>query len=96
MPFRRAVDADPANGRTRRNLANALFDHREVDEAAEHAALAVSLRPDDPLAIDLLGRTLAMKGRFEEAASHFNRALELDPGFEEAREHLNRVRQLHR
>ena len=90
--LRRAVEVDPANGLTRRNLANALYDAGHLADAAVHAHEAVRLRPNDPDAHDLLGRVHGVHGRFAEAASEFERALEIDPAHQSAREHLETVR----
>jgi tetratricopeptide (TPR) repeat protein len=59
--FRRAVDSEPNNSDWQRNLAKALFDRGDIDGALEHAARAVALRPEDPVAHDLLGRALAAR-----------------------------------
>ena len=92
--FTRAVNVDPENGVSRRNLANALFDHGDVDAAAVHAEEATRLRIDDPGAWDLLGRIAAVKGNLPAAQADFARALRLDPNFSEAREHLQAVEKL--
>ncbi len=88
--FRRAADLDPALGA--RNLANALFDTGDMAQALVHAERAVAARPDDPGALDVLGRALAVHGRFSEAVARFERALAIDPANADAREHLARVR----
>ena len=95
VAFRRAVDVDPANGSSRRNLANALFDHGDIAEAAAQSLEVVKLRPDDPAASDLLGRVLAAQGQFDEAEVHFRRSLQLDPNYQDAREHLDAMRRRH-
>jgi tetratricopeptide (TPR) repeat protein len=92
--FTRAVNVDPENGVTRRNLGNALFDRGDNDAAAVHAEEGVRLRIDDPGAWDLLGRVSAVKGDLPAAQADFARALRLDPNFSEAREHLQAVEKL--
>jgi len=92
--FTRAVNVDPENGVSRRNLGNALFDRGDNDAAAVHAEEAARLRIDDPGAWDLLGRVAAVKGDLPAAQADFARALRLDPNFSEAREHLQAVEQL--
>ena len=92
--FRRAAEVDPGNGDMQRNLAAALFDHREIDEAAAHAERAVALQPGDATARDLFGRILAVQGRLAEAQAQFERALQLAPDFDEARENLVKLQRL--
>jgi len=92
--FTRAVNIDPENGISRRNLGNALFDAGAIDAAAVHAEEATRLRIDDPGAWDLLGRVSAVKGDLRAAQDDFARALRLDPNFSDAKEHLQAVEQL--
>ena len=90
------METNPRSGDAERNLANALFDRRAGDEAAEHAARAVQLQPEDPDAYDVLGRTLAVKGKLHEARSAFERAIQIDPNNTDARSDLARLAQLER
>lgn len=92
ITFRRVVDLDPSNADNERNLANALFDHRDADEASVHAARAVELQPGDSAAHELFGRILAVRGKLEEAEREFDRALQLDPHNADAREDLVKLR----
>jgi tetratricopeptide (TPR) repeat protein len=92
--FRRAVEAEPRNGAARRNLANALYDHRDLAEAAVHAKEAASLRPNDPAALDLFGRVLALQGQVAAAIAQFEKALTVTPDDAEIREHLVQVQRL--
>jgi tetratricopeptide (TPR) repeat protein len=92
--FRRAADLDPRQAS--RNLANALFEKGEMDQALTQAQRAVAAAPDDPGAHDVLGRALAAKGRHAEAVAAFEQALRINPEYEEVREHLARVRSLSR
>lgn len=50
------------------------------------------LRPNDPAVHDLLGRAWASQGKFDNAATQFEKALRIDPTYAEAREHLSRIR----
>jgi hypothetical protein len=86
-----AVEAGPDHGRARLTLARALFGSRDLAGAAVHAERAVLLLPQDPGAHDLLGRILAVQGRFDAARAEFRRALQLDPSHAEAREHIARL-----
>jgi len=89
--FAAPAEVDPNNGDSQRNLANALFDHDLVDDAAVHAARAVALQPNDPGAHDVLGRTLAATGKLVEAREQFERALQVAPGDPDARADLAKL-----
>lgn len=52
------------------------------------AQTAVKLAPDDPLALDTLGWTLVLDGRFYEAERFLAQALEVDPQLASAHFHL--------
>jgi tetratricopeptide (TPR) repeat protein len=84
--FRHAVEIAPRSWQAQRNLANLLFDTRDVAGAVTHAREAASLKPDDAAAHALLGRALAVLGRLDEAAAEIDRALALDPADPQARE----------
>ena len=77
-----------------RNLAAALFDHRDLDEAAVHAERAVALQPGDATARDLFGRILAVQGHFVEARAQFERALQIAPDHGDARDNLAKLQRL--
>ena len=94
--LRRAVALAPADGFIALNLANALYEERQMAEAEHFARRATTLRPDDPLAYEVLGRAVTLQGRVAEGIGHFERALELDPKFEAARENLRQLRELSR
>ena len=79
------------NGAAQLNLANALFDHGDHAAAAVPAERAVSLRPDNPAAHDMMGRVLAVQGQLAAAIGQFEQAIRLNPQYAEAREHLARV-----
>jgi tetratricopeptide (TPR) repeat protein len=90
--FRRAVNVNPQDGGLQLNLANALFDHREADEAAVHAEQAVALRPGDPAAHDALGRARAVQGKLADARAQFERALQIAPDDADVQEHLTSLK----
>lgn len=69
------------------NLAYALAQRGDYQDAVEHYSEALSLRPDYIKAHNNLANALAALGRTEEAASHFSEALRLDPGYPDA--HFN-------
>ena len=92
--LRRAVALAPNDGSIALNLANALYEERQIGEAEHFARRATALRPEDPLAYEVLARAVALQGRVAEGIGHFERALQLDPGFEAARDNLRQLRQL--
>jgi tetratricopeptide (TPR) repeat protein len=91
LMLRRAVGADPANGRAHLALGRGLVAGRDIATAIPHAERAVALLPGEPAATDLLGRLRAMEGRFAEATTLFHRTLELDPANAAVRELLAQI-----
>jgi tetratricopeptide (TPR) repeat protein len=63
-------------------LAWILGEKGELDEALEHARLAVELMPRDPNARDTLATILDKRGELEEAAATMEQALELAGEFQ--------------
>lgn len=59
--FRRAVDLDPKNGNSQRNLATALLDSGDLAGAVDHARQAAALRPGDRDAVRLIEQALALQ-----------------------------------
>ena len=93
--FRNAVDVAPQSPESHRILTVALMDlRRDLAEASRHAQLAATLRPGDADAHELLGRSLAMQGRWEEAGAAFERALYLNPAHAGAHEDLQQLRRV--
>ena len=82
--FRRAAAAEPANARFQLNLARALLERGDADEARRIAAR----HPHDPAAHDILGRIHLQRGDVRAASAAFARALQLDPAYAPAREAL--------
>jgi Flp pilus assembly protein TadD len=89
--FRRAVQWDPQNWSARHNLAAALLDHRDAAAAEVEARKAIEMNPTDAGSYDLLGRALAIQGKYDEAIRVFNEALKISPGDEQIQEDLQRV-----
>jgi cytochrome c-type biogenesis protein CcmH/NrfG len=82
-----AVGRQPDNGVAHLTLAAALFDaRRDIDRITAHARHAVRLLPSDPGALVMLGRALAVRGQFQEAAVLVDRALDVSPGDADAHE----------
>lgn len=74
--------ADP-----RLERAAALISSDRVGEAEQQLAAILKARPDDPLALNLLGALRAKQGRLDEAEALFTRALRADRDFAGA--HMN-------
>lgn len=85
--FTRALAVTRDNAVAHNNLALALAERGQVDEAQHHFQEAVRIRPFYPEAHSNLGLALAMRGRFEEAIQHYRIALEQDPASDTA--HFN-------
>jgi tetratricopeptide (TPR) repeat protein len=60
--FEKAVEVDPNDGYTRRNLGGMLIGFKRIDEAVMHLRKALDLLPDDPQAIFGLANALEQVG----------------------------------
>ena len=69
----------PANGRAINCLGNALAEQGDVDKAITQWEKSIALLVDNVEAHCNLGHTLADRGRFQDAATHFRIALQIDP-----------------
>jgi len=63
--FEKAVEADPNDGYTRRNLGGILIGFKRIDEAVTHLRRALDLMPDDPQSIFDLATALEQLGSLE-------------------------------
>ena len=86
-----ALRVAPASENVERALASALFDSRDAAGAERHARRAVALAPDDPLAHDVLGMSLAVQSKFEESRAELAQALALAPSDASVRRQLAQV-----
>jgi len=80
--FERAVEADPDDGLTRRNLGGLLIGFKRIDEALAHLRKALQLLPDNPQAIFGLATALEQVGTRdadEEADRLYRRFIEEHP-----------------
>ncbi len=77
--WRTAVDARPADARSRVALGSALAADGTLAEAETHLLAAVQLAPGDPVARVRLGGTLLRQGKADEALAQFEAALALRP-----------------
>lgn len=90
-----ALEIDPSLFWVHFNLASQLArlpDHR--DDAAAHFQEAIRLKPDYADALNGLAILYAQQGRFEEARTSWQRALQIDPNYQAARENLRRLEEL--
>jgi tetratricopeptide (TPR) repeat protein len=90
--FRTVVGSDPADPAARHNLTAALLDNQDPRSAETEARKAIEASPRDAVLYDLLGRALAMQGRFGEALVQFRAALQLAPDNAEIRDDLEKVK----
>jgi Flp pilus assembly protein TadD len=73
------VAVRPENPRAHTELANALDDRGQTDQAIQHYRAAIRLQPTAYLAHNNLGTALASRQRHDEAIVHYEKALELNP-----------------
>lgn len=64
---------------------------REMEQASKRFAEAVEYKPDFPEALNNLGYSLRITGRYEEALQNYSKALKLKPDFMEAHEYRARA-----
>ena len=76
--LRRVVAAEPRSAVALQNLAWVLLQSKNP-AATEYAARAVEVMPESPPMLEILGATLAMQGKWGEAAAVLGRAVELSP-----------------
>jgi len=76
---RHTIEKNPADFEAQYNLGAMLQARGASDEALQHFALAVRLRPQDAVANNALGAVLLATGRTAEAILHFSAALTLQP-----------------
>ncbi len=85
------IELKPDYAAAYNNLANALWSHGRLEEAAECCRKALSLRPDFAEAHNNLGNALHDQGKSEQAIACYRRALELKPEYAEAHGNLGGV-----
>jgi tetratricopeptide (TPR) repeat protein len=76
---RRMVEKNPADFEAQYNLGAVLQDRGATEEALQHFALAVRVRPQDAIANNALGAALLAAGRIDEAILRFSAALKTQP-----------------
>src|SRR5262249_22070716 len=65
--FRQALELDPGDIVARKNLATALYDSGDISGALTEARQAAARDPNQASLHDLIGRALAVQGRYDEA-----------------------------
>ena len=89
--YREAVRIDPGFAPAHVGIGAALLDAQRYAEALESLERGISLGADAPTAATahyLAGRALLGLGRDDDAAAHFERAIEREPNHAEALDHL--------
>ncbi len=89
--FRQTVRVTENNVLAHTNLAQALIEKGKVDEAIEHCAEALRIKPDYEQAVNNLGVALFMKRELRPAKALFRRVIEINPSQVEAYNNLGRV-----
>jgi tetratricopeptide (TPR) repeat protein len=93
--LQRGLALAPDNGLGQLLLASTLFDARyPIDDVIRHARLAAAALPADASPLVLLGRALAVKGAWSEAAAMTERALEIAPNDEDAQRLREQLRSI--
>jgi tetratricopeptide (TPR) repeat protein len=82
--FQHAIDVTHDNYVAYNNLAVALRQAGEIDEAVSSFESAVRIQPQDAQARDNFGDALTAVGRADEAIPHLEEAIRLQPGFAKA------------
>ena len=77
--LRLAISMNPANAAAHQLLAHVLAQQNNLAEAQNEITLALRLRPSAQIHLDL-GVVEAQQGNWEDATSHFRRAIVVDPG----------------
>lgn len=82
----KALRADPDHLRANTNLAKILLDEGRPQQARDLLNRALAKNPDDPVALDLYGNTVAyIEEDYAEEAKYHARAIELEPSKPEYR-----------
>jgi tetratricopeptide (TPR) repeat protein len=79
VEYQKAVGDDPQNLDAHQRMAQLLANSDQPQEAAQHAELVLKQRPDDAIALAVLGGIEANAGNNARAALLLQRALALDP-----------------
>ena len=86
--FSHAAEVTKDNYRAQFNLAKALSDTGQIDKAAHHYSIAVTMKPAWPEAHHNLGITFFKQGKLAKAIDHYTTAIELKPDRPETHNNL--------
>jgi tetratricopeptide (TPR) repeat protein len=86
--FQHAVKVTSNNHLAHNNLGNVLARQGKTEEAIDHYARALQIRPYFPNAHNNLGKALARQGKTAEAIGHYLKALQVNPDLPEAHNNL--------
>ena len=86
-----AIDVTRDNYIAHNNLADALLDRGQLNEAIAHYSDAVKIKPDLAPVQSNLGNALLRDGQLEEAIVHLQKALQIDPAYAEPYNHMGSV-----
>jgi len=78
--FLNAVEIDSHHVASWAHLAFIYMTNNEVDQADKALQNTLQIRTDEPLVLDLIGKTLTLMGEHEQAKQFFGRAYTLMPG----------------
>ncbi|PYI49388.1 MAG: hypothetical protein DMF11_01235 [Verrucomicrobia bacterium] len=82
--WRHTVDVTRNNYIAQNNLAGALLEKGDLNEAITHYRQALDVEPGVVQIQSNLGNALVRAGEVEEAIAHLQKALQIDPGYAEA------------
>jgi Tfp pilus assembly protein PilF len=80
--FEHAIAVTKGNHVAHNNLGTYLMRHKRFDEAANHFAKVVQIKPDDEKYLNNLGLALFRQNRYAEAMTYYLRAIAINPRFD--------------
>ena len=86
--WRQTVDVTRNNYIAQNNLAGALLEKGDLNEAITHYRQALDIEPGVMQIQSNLGNALVREGEVEEAIDHLQKALRIDPGYAEANNYM--------
>ncbi len=92
--FRSVLSKDPNDANAHRMLALALAGERRFEASEHEARTAMSLAPDEPESFYILGTVLGETGKFDEAETVFQKAVEKNPRNQDFLNSLAQVKNL--
>jgi Tfp pilus assembly protein PilF len=82
------IDVTRHNYIARNNLAGALLERGQFNEAIEHYKDALQIKPDVAPVQSYLAKALLGAGQIDEAIVHLQKAMQIDPTYAEAYNHM--------